>query len=363
MHYFFFLVSVIDFNQTAPFHFAIDSSFRIRLHIYIYSSTVFMDHVPMSRPGTCTGELLFNLCTAVKEYCCTMPLEWEKDTKEFLSAYHIEIDGAKLKCFLCRMTEAQDIATYAYIKQEFGKEVHAVGVAKGEKQEGECHESKYPSFVKVIQAPIYFQGSLRTKRLDQLWAECKIACRENRAILIHCTNSFHRGPGLLAAIMIKAGSTKKAAFQYIAQKRTIFHGHVLDITDWPTEHQQHHATEKLLEVHEWLEKLAQNNIYAADNQQNLSRQFDDTDFLRDASKDYRVWWLLQHFQAEELQLAALRKAVAELISEDIESLDVQNNPLSSRRKQIRPVTPSASPSRRSQSRQPPTPPWKKRRSE
>ena len=60
------------------------------------------------------------------------------------------------------MTEAQDIATYAYIRREFGKEVHAVGVAKGEKQEGECHESKYPSFVKVIQAPIYFQGSLRT---------------------------------------------------------------------------------------------------------------------------------------------------------------------------------------------------------
>ena len=292
-----------------------------------------------------------------------MPLDWEKDRNEFLSAYHIEINGAKLRCFLCRMTEAQDIATYAYIRREFGKEVHAVGVAKGEKQEGECHESKYPSFVKVIQAPIYFQGSLRTKRVDQLWAECKIACRENKAILIHCNHSFHRGPSLLAAIMIKAGSTKKAAFQYIAQKRTIFHGHVLDISEWPTEHQRHHATEKLLEVHEWLEQLVQNNTYCVDNQQNLFRQFDDTDFLKDASKDYRIWWLLKHFQTEELQLAALRRAVAELISEDIESLDVQNNPLSFGRIRICPDTSSVSPSRRSQSSQPPTPPWKKHRRE
>ena len=29
-----------------------------------YPSTVFMDHVPKSRPGTCTGELLFILCIA-----------------------------------------------------------------------------------------------------------------------------------------------------------------------------------------------------------------------------------------------------------------------------------------------------------
>ena len=107
----------------------------------------------------------------------------------------------------------------------------------------------------------------------------------------------------------------------------------------------------------------QNNTYSVDNQQNLSRQFDDIDFLKDASKDHRIWWLLQHFQAEELQLAALRKAVAELISEDIESLDVHNNPLSFRKIRISPVTPSASPSRRSQSGQPPTPPWKKRRPE
>ena len=53
-----------------------------------------MDHVPMSKPGTCTGELFFIFVHRRKEYCCTMPLEWKNDRNEFLGAYHIEIDGA-----------------------------------------------------------------------------------------------------------------------------------------------------------------------------------------------------------------------------------------------------------------------------
>ena len=68
----------------------------------------------------------------------TMPLAWKKNTHDCPSEYSIDINGRPLTCFLCRMEEAQSTATYNYIRTKFAKEVHAVGVAKGDKQEGEC---------------------------------------------------------------------------------------------------------------------------------------------------------------------------------------------------------------------------------
>ena len=184
-----------------------------------------------------------------------MPLAWRKNRHDPPSQYIIYINGRPLTIFLCRMEEAQSTATYDDIRRKFGKEVHAVGVAKGDKHEGECQDAKYPDYVKVIRAPIYYQGSFRADCVEKLCTECETACCSNKAIVIHCNHSFHRGPSLLAAIMIKAGSTKKAAFGYIAQKRTIYHGHVLDLSEWPLDQQQHHATKKLIEAHKWLDDL------------------------------------------------------------------------------------------------------------
>ena len=57
---------------------------------------------------------------------------------------------------------------YDHIRRKFGKEVHAVGVAKGDKHEGECQDAKYPDYVKVIRAPIYYQGSFRAESVEKL---------------------------------------------------------------------------------------------------------------------------------------------------------------------------------------------------
>ena len=184
-----------------------------------------------------------------------MPLAWRKNRHDPPSAYIIHIKGIPLTIFLCRIEEAQSTAMYDDIRRKFGKEVHAVGVAKGDKHEGECQEAKYPDYVKVIRAPIYYQGSFRADCVEKLWTECETACCSNKAIVIHCNQSFHRGPILLAAMMIKAGSKKEAAFGYIAQKRTIYSGHVVDVSEWPLEELEHHATKKLIEAHKWLDDL------------------------------------------------------------------------------------------------------------
>ena len=317
-----------------------------------------------------------------------MPLAWMKNRNEFLSEYIIHIDGRPLTCFLCKMEEAQSTATYDHIRSKFGKEVHAVGVAKGDKLEGECHEAKYPDYVKVIRAPIYYQGSFRAESLEKLWHECKTACRSDKAILIHCNHSFHRGPCLLAAIMIKAGRTKTAAFDNIAQKRTIYQGHFLDVSEWPLEQQHHHATEKLIEVHKWLEHLESAEIYSVRTQDSPCGQSDCICFLKSSSKHSRVCWLMQCFDAEELHLAAVRKAAAELVSKHEEygnkqtqssssskasrlrpqppksspprSLSITNSTASNGKKLMRPRTRSRSQLRKPETKQPPIPPWERR---
>ena len=317
-----------------------------------------------------------------------MPLAWTRNSNEFLSEYIVHIDGRPLTCFLCKMVEARSKRMYDYIRKKFGKEIHAVGVAKGDKLEGECHEEKYPDYVKVIRAPIYYQGSFRTEMVAKLWDECKTACRRDKAILIHCNHSFHRGPCLLAAIMIKAGTAKAAAFDIIAQERTIYHGHFLDISEWPLQQQQHHATKKLIEVHEWLKDLESIEIYSVRTQDSPCDQSDCICFLKSSSKHSRVCWLMQCFDVEELHLAAVRKAAAELVSKNEEnrnnqtkssssitasrlkpqppksspprSKSITNSSASNGKKRLRPGARSRSPLRRPESRQPPIPPWEKR---
>ena len=258
-----------------------------------------------------------------------MPLAWRKNRHDPPSEYIIYINGTPLTCFLCTMEEAQSTATYDYIRRKFGKDVHAIGVAKGDRVDGECHGRKYPPCVKVIKAPIYYRGSFRADRVEELWSECKTACLSDKAILIHCNYSFHRGPCLLAAIMIKAGITKTAAFCYIAQRRTIYEGHFSNVSEWPLEQKNHHATEKLIEAHEWLEDLESSVMSSACPQEASSTQLDSSCLLDSSSQHARVDWLMEYFTAEELHLAALRKAAAELVCKDDRNTDKEINSLTS----------------------------------
>ena len=63
---------------------------------------------------------------------------WTAERRQMPSEYTISIDGKDLTCFLVKKKEAEIMATYAWIKQETGKDVYAVGVA------AEHGEAKYP---------------------------------------------------------------------------------------------------------------------------------------------------------------------------------------------------------------------------
>ena len=113
------------------------------------------------------------------------------------SQYTISIDGKDLTCYLVKKSEAATQDLYSWIKRETGKNVYAVGVAAGH-----C-ETRYPEHVKVINVPMYHKGNMRREGVEALWDACIVACSQNKAILVHCNQSFHRGPLLLAAMMLK----------------------------------------------------------------------------------------------------------------------------------------------------------------
>ena len=52
------------------------------------------------------------------------------------------------------MEEAQSTYTYEYIRRTYKREVHVIGIAKWDKQEGECKDAKYPEYVKIIRSPV-----------------------------------------------------------------------------------------------------------------------------------------------------------------------------------------------------------------
>ena len=184
-----------------------------------------------------------------------MPLEWRRNSCEPPSDYTVHINGKPFTCFLCSIGEAQSTAVYDFIRMNFAKEVFAVADARSAGRGERIEDWTYPPYVKVVRAPIHQPGILREKKVEELWTECKMASLRDKAIVIHCNQSFVQGPSLLAAIMIKAGSTKTQAFECIAQNRTIYHGHCLPLADWPLEEQRHHNTKNVNEVHEWLEHL------------------------------------------------------------------------------------------------------------
>ena len=73
------------------------------------------------------------------------------------------------------------------------------------------------------------------------------------------------------------------------------------------------ATKKLIEAHEWLMDLESAEIHSVRTQDSPCVQSDCICFLKSSSRLSRVYWLMQCFDAEELHLAAVRKAAAELI--------------------------------------------------
>ena len=165
---------------------------------------------------------------------------WEPDRRQLPSRYTISIDGEDLTCYLVKKSEAASQEFYSWIKRETGKDVYAVGVAAGH------GEAAYPVELRAISVPMYYRGPLRTNGVAELWDACKTACSQNKAIIIHCNQSFHRGPLLLAAMMVKSGMLLSEAMACIGTMRAIYGGHFLEHRFWPeTERKGRHAEDCL----------------------------------------------------------------------------------------------------------------------
>ena len=104
------------------------------------------------------------------------------------SHYTIDIDGKELHMFLLKKEEAADPMTYKWIKDEYGLEVAAVGVAAGD------GAARYPVTLEVVDIRMYYRGRVRQEGIDKFWQKCKAACSQGKAVLVHSSQSFHRGP-------------------------------------------------------------------------------------------------------------------------------------------------------------------------
>ena len=104
--------------------------------------------------------------------------------------------------------------------------------------------------MQVIIAPMYHKGDMRRDGVAELWK----ACRNKRgdAVMVHCNQSFHRGPGLAACMLVLGGMSAEQAFIEIANRRTIYRGHVLDYESWPASEKRTRHTNDFCEMKEFV---------------------------------------------------------------------------------------------------------------
>ena len=116
----------------------------------------------------------------------------------------------------------ESIAEFQSIERTCNKKVMHIAAAAG----NSTTQYAAPDIL-FHSCPMYYKGDRRSAGIHRFWMACKEAAREGKAVLIHCNQSFHRGPILLLAIMIFAGQQKAKAMQSIADQRIIYSGHTV----------------------------------------------------------------------------------------------------------------------------------------
>ena len=175
---------------------------------------------------------------------------WRSKKGQTASIFDIATPEGPLTVVLCSKEEAETFALYRRIDQDLGKEILHVAVAAGFGR-----GSSYPSGAQVHDFPMYHKGRVRAEALESFWSASRETARLGQAVLIHCNQSFHRGPLCLTAIMIRAGCAKDEALDIIAEKRCIYAGHRVPYIDWPVAEQEDGHAEDVRECHTWLDSL------------------------------------------------------------------------------------------------------------
>jgi hypothetical protein len=109
--------------------------------------------------------------------------------------------------------------------------------------------------VQCVEVPMYHKGKFRKYQMEKFWTSVFEATRKGGAVAIHCNRCFHRGPMLIASILIFAGFDYDAAFKLLVEHRTIYAGHVTPWDQWPENQRDDHHAADLCEAHNFLRTL------------------------------------------------------------------------------------------------------------
>ena len=175
---------------------------------------------------------------------------WRFKRSQDATFYDIATPAGELTVVLATRDETETMGLYNRLERSTGKTVLHVAVAAGEGRADYAIDD-----VQVHQVPMYHKGRVRDEGLENFWIACKETAAARQAVLIHCNQSFHRGPLAFTAIMVRAGYTKEVALDMIADRRCIFAGHMIPYDEWPFAEQQDPHAQDLLECHRWLERL------------------------------------------------------------------------------------------------------------
>ena len=198
-------------------------------------------------------KLFFELYISFVMHLASNPkaLVWRsRRDRQAATFFNIETPVGFLSVVLCTKDEAETYSLYRRIDTETRKDLCHVAVCAG------FGDADYGiKNIEVHSLPMYHRGRARQDGLESFWRICKLAALAGEAVMIHCNQSFHRGPLGLFAIMIRAGYAKQRAIEMVAEQRSIFPGHWVPFAQWPEAEQKHKHSEDLLECHQWLETL------------------------------------------------------------------------------------------------------------
>ena len=176
-------------------------------------------------------------------------MSWCTDTSQPATILDIRTSQGDLTVVLARRDEAETMSLYRRIQVEAGKQVLHIAAAAGRA------DVSYPIDAVVHACPMYHQGQLRSRGLEGFWRACQETARQGQAVLIHCNQSFHRGPLALVAIMVRAGYSKELALTTIVARRCIFLGHTVPFEEWPRAEREGTHAQKFLDCHAWIATL------------------------------------------------------------------------------------------------------------
>ena len=176
-------------------------------------------------------------------------LAWRANKFQSATIFDIDTPVGPLTVVLCTKDEAETLALYRRIERETGKDVLHIAVAAGQGR------ANYPVGLQVHELPMYHKGRLRDEALENFWSACKETALAGQAVVIHCNQSFHRGPLCLVAIMVRAGYSKERTLDIVAEFRCIYAGHLVPHEHWPPSEREGRHAPDVLECHLWLERL------------------------------------------------------------------------------------------------------------